>query len=134
MKAMFQECNELTYLDLSQFNTSKVTDMELMFSKCHKLKQLKGINNFNTINVTSMRAMFYSCNELEYLDLSNFNTSNVTNMSRMFRDCNKLKYLNLFNFSIKGETEGMLTFKKDKCNFITNNNDLYNNSSECIIY
>ena len=44
----------------------------------------------------------------------------------MFGDCNKLKYLNLSNFSIKGETEGMLTFKKDKCNFITNNNDLLN--------
>ena len=45
-------------------------------------------------------------------------------MSWMFNKCNKLKYLNLSNFSIKGETKGMLTFKKDKCNFITNNNDL----------
>ena len=47
-------------------------------------------------------------------------------MSWMFFGCNKVKYLNLSNFSIKGETEGMLTFKKDKCKFITNNNDLLN--------
>ena len=73
-----------------------------------------------------MRTMFQACYELEYLDLSKFNTSNVTDMSWMLCDCNKLKYLNLSNFSIKGETEGMLTFKKDKCNFITNNKDLLN--------
>ena len=73
-----------------------------------------------------MQQMFDQCSELESLNLSNFNTSNVNDMSWMFCDCNKLKYLNLSNFSIKGETIGMLTFKKDNCNFITNNNDLLN--------
>ena len=54
----------------------------------------------------------------------------------MFNKCNKLEYLNLSNFSIKGETKNMFKFKKDKCKFITNNNDLLNlyKSSECIIY
>ena len=74
---MFQECNELEYLDLSNFNTINVTDMSYLFNKCHKLKKIKGINNFNTINVTDMSGMFQACNELEYLDLSNFNTFNV---------------------------------------------------------
>ena len=73
-----------------------------------------------------MYGMFHECYILEYLDLSNFNTSKVTDMSYMFNQCNKLKYLNLSNFSIKGETKNMLTFKKDKCDFITNNNDLLN--------
>ena len=73
-----------------------------------------------------MNTMFQACYELESLNLSNFNTSNVNDMSWMFCECNKLKHLNLSNFSIKGETEGMLKFKKDKCNFITNNNDLLN--------
>ena len=97
-----------------------------MFSKCYKLKEIKGINKFKTHKVTNMHQMFYKCYELESLNLSNFDTSNITNMSWMFGDCNKLKYLNLSNFSIKGETIGMLTFKKDNCNFITNNNDLLN--------
>ena len=107
-----------------------------MFNHCYKLKKIKGINNFITNKVIAMNSMFQSCYELEYLDLSNFNTSNVTDMSWMFYDCNKLKYLNLSNLSIIGKTKYMLTFKKDKCNFITNNNDLLNlyNSSECIIY
>ena len=40
MKAMFQECNELEYLDLTNFNTFNVTDMGWMFNECHKLKQI----------------------------------------------------------------------------------------------
>ena len=46
MKSMFQECNELISLDLSNFNTSKVTEMECMFKDCKELKDLN-ILNFN---------------------------------------------------------------------------------------
>ena len=91
MNSMFQECNELEYLDLSNFNTMNVTDMSWMFNQCHKLKEIKGINNFNTINVINMEAMFAYCYKIEYLDLLNFNTSNVTDMSGMFENCHKLK-------------------------------------------
>ena len=97
MKAMFQECNELKYLDLSNFNTSNVTDMGFMFNECHKLKEIKGINNFNTSNVNIMRGMFQNCNELEYLDLSNFNTSKVTDMGLMFKKCYNLNILKGIN-------------------------------------
>ena len=58
MKAMFQNCNELEYLDLSNFNTSNVDNMRFMFNECYKLKEIKGINLFNTQDVTNMKAMF----------------------------------------------------------------------------
>ena len=77
MKGMFQECNELEYLDLTNFDTSKASDMGFIFNKCHKLKEIKGIDKFNTNQVTNVSTMFKGCNELEYLDLSNFDTSNV---------------------------------------------------------
>ena len=54
-----------------------------MFNECHKLREIKGINNFNTIKVTNMCTMFQECNELEYVDLSKFNIVNVTDMIRM---------------------------------------------------
>ena len=88
MKAMFQRCKELEYLDLSSFDTRNVTDMSYMFMQCKKLKKINGINNFKTNKVTKMDFIFHSCKELEYLDLSNFDTSNVTTFKCMFNECN----------------------------------------------
>ena len=48
------------------------------------------LSNFNTSNVTNMRDMFYNCSSLTTLDLSNFDTSKVTNMSYMFYGCSSL--------------------------------------------
>ena len=48
MRGIFGGCRELEYLDLSNFNTSNVTDMTGMFIECYKLKKIEGINNFNT--------------------------------------------------------------------------------------
>ena len=41
MNRMFQNCKNLEYLDLSNFNTSNVTQINYMFRGCHKLKELK---------------------------------------------------------------------------------------------
>ena len=99
---MFQKCEELEYLDLSNFDTSKVMSMNCIFSQCINLKEIKGINIFNTFNVNIMDGMFQYCKELEYLDLSNFNTSNVTGMKLMFNKCHKLKEIKgLDNFNTK---------------------------------
>ena len=46
MKSMFQKCNELEYLDLSNFDSSNVIDISYMFMGCKKLKEIKGSNNF----------------------------------------------------------------------------------------
>ena len=63
---MFQLCNELIYLVLSNFNASNVTDMYYMLANCHKLKEIKGITQFNTNKVNKMSTMFQSCYELIY--------------------------------------------------------------------
>ena len=44
MKAMFNLCSEIEYLDLSNFNTENVTDMSYMFNECNKLKHLNLLN------------------------------------------------------------------------------------------
>ena len=93
MRKMFSGCNELEFLDLSEFNTANVTDMEGMFNKCNKLKEIKGISNFNTSKVTKMNSMFKLCNALEYLDLSNYYTHNVKRIDTVFGGCDKLKQI-----------------------------------------
>ena len=83
MKDMFNNMLSLTTLNLSNFNTSKVTDMKDMFNNMRSLTTLD-LSNFDTSKVTDMGRMFFSTPNLTTLDLSNFNTSQVTDMSYMF--------------------------------------------------
>ena len=84
-------------IDLSNFDTSRVTDMHYMFWNMHSLTSLN-LSNFDTSNVTNMSAMFYNMN-LTSLDLSNFDTSKVTDMNAMFLNMWSLTSLNISNFN-----------------------------------
>lgn len=95
--------SKLTSLDLSNFDTSNVTEMDGMFFKCTKLKELN-ISSFDTSKVTTMNSMFQACNKLTSLDLSNFNTAKVTDMYGMFRDTNSLISLNVSSFDTTNVT------------------------------
>ena len=83
MNQMFNGCKSLTSLDLSNFDTSKVTNMQWMFNSCQLLTSLD-LSSFDTSKVTNMQTMFYGCKSLTSLDLSSFDTSKVTNMQTMF--------------------------------------------------
>ena len=89
MNSMFYGCSSLTSLDVSNFDTSKVTSMYEMFYNCSSLTSLD-VSKWNTSKVTTMNSMFYGCSSLTSLDVSKWNTSNVTTMSRMFYNCSEL--------------------------------------------
>ena len=57
----------------------------------------KDVSNFDTSNVTDMSSMFDGCESLQKLDVSNFDTSNVTGMSAMFFSCTALKNVYVSN-------------------------------------
>ena len=101
MSYMFDNCQNLSSLDLSKFNTAKVTNMYAMFTHCQNLSSLD-LSKFNTANVTDMSWMFSDC-QLSSLDLSNFNTEKVRKMYNMFSFCQKLSSLNLTNFNTEKE-------------------------------
>ena len=102
MTSMFDNCQNLSSLNLSKFNTENVTNMSYMFDNCQNLSSLD-LSKFNTAKVTNMYAMFTHCQNLSSLDLSKFNTANVTDMSWMFSDC-QLSSLNLTNFNTEKVT------------------------------
>ena len=56
MGSMFSGCEALTSLDLSNFDTSHVSDMSYMFSGCDALTTLN-ISHFDTSNVKNMFQM-----------------------------------------------------------------------------
>ncbi|MBP5366551.1 MAG: InlB B-repeat-containing protein, partial [Bacteroidales bacterium] len=101
MHSMFEmryDKNELENLDVSSFNTAKVTTMDQMFVGCDKLKSLD-VSKFNTAEVTNMHSMFYYCKSLEKLDVSNFDTKKVKDMHAMFDMCCSLESLDVSNFN-----------------------------------
>ena len=97
MQSMFDGMSSLTTLDLSNFNTSRVTDMKYMFRGMSSLTTLD-LSNFDTSQVTDMETMFSDMPSLTTLDLSNFNTSQVTDMKYMFRGMSSLTTLDLSHF------------------------------------
>ena len=92
-----QEIKNILEIDLSSFDTSKVTNMGRMFSGMSNLIALD-LSNFDTSQVTDMRYMFSGMSNFIALDLSNFDTSMVTNMNAMFAGISKLTTLNLSSF------------------------------------
>ena len=98
MDSMFFDLRNITSLNLSNFDTSKVTDMHYMFFDMSNLTTLD-LSNFDTSKVTLMYQMFDRASSLTSLNLSNFNTSKVIGMSGMFAGMSNLTSLNISNFN-----------------------------------
>ena len=99
-----QKIKNILDLDLSNFDTSKVTNMSYMFFSMSNLTSLN-LSNFDTSKVTNMVDMFASIRNLTTLDLSNFDTSRVTNMSAMFSGMSSLTSLNISNIDTSQVTD-----------------------------
>ena len=73
--------------DLNDINTSKITDMLLLFSGVDsKYIENIDISRWDVSHVTDMYGMFRNCKNFN-CDLSRWNVSQVTDMECMFADC-----------------------------------------------
>ena len=106
----YDGCTNLKDLDLSSFDTNKVTDMSYMFCGCKDLTNLKFSSKFNTKSVTNFYGIFGVCENLEILDLSSFNTEKATIMTGFFCRCYNLeniKFSKLFDTKNVTNMSGM---------------------------
>uniref|UniRef100_UPI00384F928F BspA family leucine-rich repeat surface protein n=1 Tax=Limosilactobacillus antri TaxID=227943 RepID=UPI00384F928F len=89
----------LKELDLSNWDTSKVTDMGFMFSGQQSLTKIGQLANWQTSQVTDMGDMFEALAALPDDQLTNLNwdTSKVENMWSMFYDMPLQKDLSFVN-------------------------------------
>ena len=102
MSFLFYGCSSLSSLDLSNFDTSQVRDMNSMFYGCSSLSSLD-LSYFNTSQVVSMNSMFSGCSSLSSLDLSYFNTSLLVHANNMFFQCSSLNSLDISKLSFKNK-------------------------------
>ena len=103
MSQLFYFCSALPELDVSSFDTSKVTNMSWMFNSLQAIENLD-LRNLDTSNVTTMYAMLNRNIKLTNVNLSSFNTSKVTNMQAMFQGSVALTSLDLRSFDTSSVT------------------------------
>ena len=97
---IFYDCETLTNLDLSEFNSENINNLKCMFYNCKSLIDLN-LSNFITNNVEDMSHIFEGCSSLINLDLSKIKTDKAIYMNRMFKDCKSIKSLDLSKFITK---------------------------------
>ena len=118
MRSMFENCGNITTLNVSTFDTRNVTNMESMFNgpddNTSKLKTITFGTNFDTSKVTNFICMFSDSVSLENLDVSRFNTNNATRMDNMFKGCEKLTQINVSGFNTNKVTNMQGMFKNCK--------------------
>ena len=99
MNSMFSNIFNLTTINLSNFDTSRVTNMSYMFFSSPMVRELD-LTNFDTRNVTNMYEMFDNMTFLTKIKFSDkFDTGNVTNMGRMFSRLRSIEQLDLSHFN-----------------------------------
>ena len=75
---------------MENINTEDLEYMNEMFQFCDNLKSVD-LSSFNTAKVTDMTRLFWGCNNLEYVIIGNgWNTSALKKSSGMFKDCIKI--------------------------------------------
>ncbi|RYP94088.1 peptidase, partial [Bifidobacterium pseudolongum subsp. globosum] len=103
MNYMFSNCTSLSDLSaLANWNVSQVTGMNSLFSNCSSLSDLSALANWNVSQVTNMGAMFYNCSSLSDLSaLAAWDVSQVTDMGYLFSNCTSLSDLSgLANWNV----------------------------------
>ena len=96
--------SNLSYVDAAKLDTSKVENMNSMFSGARGLTNLD-IGKWDTSKVTNMRGMFLEARGLTNLDLSKWNTSQVTDMGYMFRGAEGLTNLDIGKWNTSQVTD-----------------------------
>ena len=107
---LFSNLTNVTSIDLSNMDTSGMTNMSNMFSDNTSLTNITFGDNFNTANVINMSGMFKNCTILKTIDLSSFDTSNATIMASMFMNCQGLQNLDLKSFNTSNVTNMFYMF------------------------
>ena len=100
MNCMFCNCTNLTYVNFGKFNASLVESMENMFYNCEKLTSINFDEFYDVSSLINMYNMFGNCLKLKTLNLSSFYNNNYINGAYLFSNCIELTYINFSEYNI----------------------------------
>ena len=105
-------------LDLSSFDTSKITNMNYMFCGCTNLKNLN-LGVFDTNSATNTYCMFYNCsNLLTEITIKNASTSRYTGMFSGCSTASGAKVTVNYTSSTSSIVDSMIATKSSNSNII----------------
>ena len=109
MNATFSGCEKLSGVDLSDCDLSNLSDISWAFSGDSALKSIKGLDQGAEIKPISIQYLFSSCASLGTIDVSRISTASVLySTAGIFNDCFSLRAVTLgSSFSFLGN--GTLT-------------------------
>ena len=84
---MFQNCSSLETLNLSQFNTSEITNMNQMFANSTLLNSI-GVSKFELSENVKTDEMFCNCRSLKNIDKSSFTKNEFKCLIYYIKDLN----------------------------------------------
>ena len=93
---LFYNCKSLTSINLTNFDTSKIQEMQYIFFSCSSLKSIN-LSSFKTPELLNTKNMFQNCILLTSIDISNFDLKKITELSNMFNNCRALKMIKFPN-------------------------------------
>ena len=107
MNGMFWGCTNFN-CDLSKWNVSKVIDMNFMFSGCNNFNS--DLSKWNTGRVEDMKNMFRDCHKFNS-DLSKWDVRNVRDMKYLFQGCSNFS-ADLSDWKVDKQVELFNTFNR----------------------
>ena len=91
INGMFFNCQQLTFVDLSNFSFINVKDISKMFYYCSKLETIIFPSNEKAINIENFSDMFAFSKNIKAIDLSSFSFINAKDVGYMFNNCSNLE-------------------------------------------
>lgn len=108
LTSLFSDISAITYIDMNELDTSKVTSMNGMCTNCPNLVQCL-MSNCKADNLTSMVNIFNSCSNLKYVDFGSYITGRfkprkLTDIRNMFNWCRNITTINMSMFDLSNCT------------------------------
>lgn len=103
LNRLFFKNEKLVSIDVSTWDTSKVTDFTQAFSLNHNLESID-VSNFNTGNCVNFFAMFDEGYKITTLDVSKWDMSSAKNIDWMFCRCHSITSFDLSTWDTRNVT------------------------------
>ena len=111
---IFQGCENLVSVDVSNLDVSAVTSLKRLFTSCSNLITITGLENWDVSSVTNIQELFSLCSNLSnesIAGISKWNTSSLSIMISVFTRCEALTTIDLSSWDTSSVTYMTEAFK-----------------------